>query len=83
MRRPADRGEAMTDEEAQIRERDRHYRKSPGVAVCAPDDRRALLRLLNEARRERDEARQDNNALKELIKLISGEVLKLPPDVVK
>jgi hypothetical protein len=46
----------MTDEEAQIRERDRHYRKSPGVAVYAPDDRRTLLRLLDEARKERDEA---------------------------
>lgn len=54
--RPADRGEAVTDEEVQIRERDRHYRKSPGVAVYAPDDRRTLLRLLDEARAERDAA---------------------------
>ena len=49
----------MTDEQtlAEIRKRDKNYCRSPGVAPYAPDDRRTLLRLLDEARAERDKAR--------------------------
>ena len=46
----------MTDEQtlAEIRKRDKNYCRSPGVAPYAPDDRRTLLRLLDEARADLD-----------------------------